>query len=78
MPTFEDVALQHLLTLTANPQADFGGKSAVYFIATRLLRQEGAGPTVIVSPLLVLMRNQMEMADRLGIRAGTRGPRTKR
>ena len=45
------------------------GKSAVYFIATKLLREEGLGPTVIVSPLLVLMRNQMEMADRLGIRA---------
>jgi ATP-dependent DNA helicase RecQ len=47
------------------------GKSAVYFIATTMLRQQGLGPTVIVSPLLVLMRNQMEMADRLGIRAET-------
>ena len=47
------------------------GKSAVYFIATKMLRAEGGGPTVIVSPLLVLMRNQMEMADRLGIRAET-------
>ncbi|MCP3939430.1 MAG: ATP-dependent DNA helicase RecQ, partial [Actinomycetia bacterium] len=47
------------------------GKSAVYFIATKMLREQGSGPTVIVSPLLVLMRNQMEMADRLGIRAET-------
>ena len=39
------------------------GKSAVYFIATRLLRDEGAGPTVLVSPLLALMRNQMLAAE---------------
>ena len=45
------------------------GKSAVYFIATRLLRDRGAGPTLIVSPLLALMRNQIDMAERLGIRA---------
>jgi ATP-dependent DNA helicase RecQ len=43
------------------------GKSAVYFIATRMLRANGAGPTVIVSPLLALMRNQIEAADRLGL-----------
>jgi ATP-dependent DNA helicase RecQ len=47
------------------------GKSAVYFIATALLRARGAGPTVIVSPLLALMRNQVEAADRAGIRART-------
>lgn len=47
------------------------GKSAVYFIATSLLRQQGMGPTVIVSPLLVLMRNQIEMAERLGLSART-------
>jgi ATP-dependent DNA helicase RecQ len=47
------------------------GKSAVYFIATALLRARGAGPTVIVSPLLALMRNQMEAAARAGIRAHT-------
>lgn len=45
------------------------GKSAVYFISTRILRDRGAGPTVIVSPLLALMRNQIEAANRLGIRA---------
>jgi len=47
------------------------GKSAVYFIATKTLREAGAGPTVIVSPLLALMRNQVEAADRLGLTALT-------
>jgi ATP-dependent DNA helicase RecQ len=55
------------------------GKSAVYFVATALLRDgvtaapgdPPAGPTVIVSPLLALMRNQVEAAARAGIRART-------
>jgi ATP-dependent DNA helicase RecQ len=47
------------------------GKSAVYFVATALLRARGAGPTVIVSPLLALMRNQLDAARRAGIRAHT-------
>src|SRR5580693_5574296 len=47
------------------------GKSAVYFVATALLRARGAGPTVIVSPLLALMRNQVEAAARAGIHART-------
>src|SRR5689334_22635135 len=47
------------------------GKSAVYFIATALLREQGAGPALIVSPLLALMRNQIAAAERLGIRAHT-------
>ncbi len=47
------------------------GKSAVYFVATLLLRAQGAGPTVIVSPLLALMRNQIGAAERAGIRAVT-------
>jgi ATP-dependent DNA helicase RecQ len=47
------------------------GKSVVYFIATRILRDQGRGPTLIVSPLLALMRNQIEAADRLGIDART-------
>src|SRR6202522_2713418 len=47
------------------------GKSAVYFVATALLRAAGAGPTVIVSPLLALMRNQVEAAARAGIHAPT-------
>ncbi|MEU6477812.1 RecQ family ATP-dependent DNA helicase [Streptomyces sp. NPDC047017] len=47
------------------------GKSAVYFVATSLLRSRGSGPTVIVSPLLALMRNQVEAAARAGIHART-------
>ncbi|WP_336921101.1 RecQ family ATP-dependent DNA helicase [Aquipuribacter sp. SD81] len=47
------------------------GKSAVYFVATALLRAAGQGPTVIVSPLLSLMRNQVDAAARAGVRAYT-------
>ncbi|MFF8746786.1 RecQ family ATP-dependent DNA helicase [Streptomyces californicus] len=47
------------------------GKSAVYFVATSLLRARGSGPTVIVSPLLALMRNQVAAAARAGITART-------
>ncbi len=47
------------------------GKSAVYFVSTLLLRARGSGPTVIVSPLLALMRNQIAAAERAGIRAVT-------
>src|ERR687892_1920218 len=47
------------------------GKSAVYFIATRLLRDADAGPTILVSPLLALMRNQIQMATRAGVGART-------
>jgi len=47
------------------------GKSAVYFIATRLLRDRGAGPTLIVSPLLALMRDQLAAAGRMGLAAAT-------
>lgn len=47
------------------------GKSAVYFIATRMLRDQGAGPTLLVSPLLALMRNQVEAAEGMGVRAET-------
>jgi ATP-dependent DNA helicase RecQ len=47
------------------------GKSAVYFVATALLRALGQGPTVIVSPLLALMRNQIAAADRAGVHAAT-------
>ncbi|WP_412539865.1 DEAD/DEAH box helicase [Longispora sp. K20-0274] len=47
------------------------GKSAVYFVATALLREQGGGPTVIVSPLLALMRNQVDAAATAGIRAAT-------
>jgi len=47
------------------------GKSMVYFLATKLLRQQGAGPTLLISPLLSLMRNQLEAAERIGITGRT-------
>ena len=47
------------------------GKSLVYFIATKLLREAGNGPALLVSPLLALMRNQIAAADRMGVRAVT-------
>ncbi len=47
------------------------GKSIVYFLATKLLRDASAGPTLLISPLLSLMRNQLAMAERLGVRAAT-------
>lgn len=47
------------------------GKSSVYFIATKLLREEGMGPTILISPLLALMRNQIAAAERMGVRAVT-------
>lgn len=47
------------------------GKSFVYFIATALLRKRGAGPALLISPLLSLMRNQIETARRAGVKAYT-------
>lgn len=47
------------------------GKSFVYFIATKLLRESGAGPALLISPLLALMRNQIAAAERMGVRAAT-------
>jgi ATP-dependent DNA helicase RecQ len=47
------------------------GKSAVYFLTTHLLRAQGAGPTLLISPLLALMRNQIDAARRLGLRCET-------
>lgn len=47
------------------------GKSLVYFLATRLLRDRGTGPTLLISPLLALMRNQIDAADRIGVKAAT-------
>ena len=47
------------------------GKSFVYFIATKLLREQGMGPALLVSPLLALMRNQIDAAQRMGVRAET-------
>lgn len=47
------------------------GKSAVYFLTTHLLRRQGLGPTLLISPLLALMRNQIDAATRLGLRCET-------
>ena len=47
------------------------GKSFVYFIAAKLLRLRGSGPVLLISPLLALMRNQIEMTKRLEVRADT-------
>ena len=47
------------------------GKSAVYFIATAILRKQGYGPTIIISPLLALMRNQIDSAEKYGVKLGT-------
>ena len=47
------------------------GKSFVYFIANKLLREAGHGPAILISPLLALMRNQIAAAQRIGIRAAT-------
>src|SRR5947209_16988545 len=47
------------------------GKSVVYFLAAKILRDAGAGPTLLISPLLSLMRNQILAAEKLGVRAVT-------
>ena len=47
------------------------GKSMVYFLATRMLRDRGYGPSLVISPLLALMRNQVAAAERIGLRADT-------
>jgi len=52
-------------------QATGWGKSAVYWVATAIRRAEGAGPALIVSPLLSLMRDQVAAAERAGLRAAT-------
>lgn len=47
------------------------GKSTVYFISTRILREQGYGPTIIISPLLALMRNQIDSAAKYGVELGS-------
>lgn len=64
-----DSVLQGVRTLVV--QKTGWGKSLVYFLSTKLLRDAGAGPTIVISPLLSLMRNQMQSADRLGLRPAT-------
>jgi ATP-dependent DNA helicase RecQ len=65
----EAVAVEHRRVVVV--QATGWGKSAVYWIATRMLRDAGAGPTLVVSPLLALMRDQVDAASRMGIVART-------
>ena len=69
LEAIRDVVADHARVLCV--QRTGWGKSAVYFVATALLREAGAGPTLIVSPLLALMRNQIAAAERLGLRAHT-------
>ncbi len=69
LEAIQDVVLDRARVLCV--QRTGWGKSAVYFVATALLREAGAGPTLIVSPLLALMRNQIAAAERLGLRART-------
>lgn len=61
------LVVEHRRTLVV--QRTGWGKSAVYFIATRMLRDRGAGPTLLVSPLIALMDNQVQAAARMGLRA---------
>ena len=75
--TFRDgqwEAIEQLLNLGTRllvVQRTGWGKSLVYFLTTRLLRDQGSGPTLIISPLLALMRNQIAAAERIGLRAAT-------
>lgn len=66
---YEALVVHHRRALVV--QRTGWGKSAVYFIAALLQRRAGAGPALIVSPLLALMRNQVEAAGRAGVRAAT-------
>src|SRR5690606_38103845 len=68
-PAIEALVVQRRRALVV--QRTGWGKSAVYFISAKLLRAHGHGPTVIVSPLLALMRNQVAAAERAGVRAAT-------
>src|SRR5690349_12850998 len=75
--SFRDGQLEAIRELVVNRsralvvQRTGWGKSAVYFVATRLLRDQGAGPTILLSPLLALMRNQIDAAAQMGVRART-------
>ena len=70
----QEAAIQHVALRRGRllvVQRTGWGKSFVYFIATKLLRGAGAGPTLLVSPLISLMRNQLAAAERMGVRAAT-------
>ena len=70
----QDRAIQHVVEGDGSllvVQKTGWGKSNVYFIAAKLLREQGAGPALLISPLLSLMRNQIAAAHRMGVRAET-------
>src|SRR3954470_17467006 len=70
----QESAIQHVVNGSGRllvVQRTGWGKSSVYFIATKLLRDEGMGPAILISPLLALMRNQIAAAERMGVRAVT-------
>ena len=75
--TFHDGQLEAIIELVGNNrqmlvvQKTGWGKSAVYFIATKIMRDQGKGPSIIISPLIALMRNQVESASRLGLKVST-------
>lgn len=74
---FHDGQFESIYELVANTrkmlvvQKTGWGKSAVYFISTKLLREAGKGPTIIISPLIALMRNQIFSAAKLGLNVVT-------
>ena len=74
-PRGDQVAAVHAIVQPAARvlvvQATGWGKSAVYWAATAALRSQGAGPTLVVSPLLALMRDQVAAATKAGLRAAT-------
>lgn len=70
----QEAAIQHVVEGRGRllvVQKTGWGKSSVYFIATKLLREQGLGPAILISPLLALMRNQIAAAERMGVRAVT-------
>ena len=70
----QEDAIQHVVDARGRllvVQKTGWGKSSVYFIATKLLREDGMGPAILISPLLALMRNQIAAAERMGVRAVT-------
>ena len=72
--TGQEEAIRHVVEANGRllvVQKTGWGKSFVYFIATKLLREQGMGPALLVSPLLALMRNQIDAAQRMGVRAET-------
>jgi ATP-dependent DNA helicase RecQ len=70
----QDEAIRHIMEGRGRlllVQRTGWGKSYVYFIATKLLRETGSGQVLLISPLLALMRNQIAAAERMGVRAAT-------